>query len=110
MNNTTSIRVLDARYVAEFDEYQWMHIDMTNGPRLNFRQTSVLGLRNFLNDPTLQTSTISERYRVERSGEEAMILHTGIYRYPFSPVATQQLRDFLNEVAEKEKDDTPPIQ
>jgi hypothetical protein len=97
MNNNTSIRTLDANYVAEFDESQWVCLLVADGPRLNFRPTSVLRLRAFLHDPTQQSSTISETYHVERSSAEGMILRTGKHSYHLSALATQQLRDFLNQ-------------
>jgi hypothetical protein len=104
MNNDTPIRELDARYVVGFDASQWVHIDVMDGPRLNFRQASVLQLHTFLNDPTQQTCIISEKYDVERAGEDAIILHTGNFHYRLSSVAAQRLRDFLNEIIGEEKE------
>jgi hypothetical protein len=99
MSNKRSTCILDTEYSVTFDAHCWLYLTVTNEPTtFNFKRRSAIHLHTFLNDPTQQSSTISKLRRIERSSPETITLHLEQDAYPFSAVATQRLRDFLNEM------------
>jgi hypothetical protein len=98
MTNKPSTCILDDTYKAIFDRHRWLYLTITNGPTLNFKRRSAVHLHTFLNDSTQQSSTISTLRSIERSSSETITLHLEEDSYPFSAIATQRLRDFLNEM------------
>jgi hypothetical protein len=101
MSSTNGI-ILDDHYTATFDERRWLSLHVTGGPHLPLTPSSTHLLHRFLNDPTQEHAAISEAYSLARNREGGLILSTGWDMFSLSQLATERLRDFLDQAVKEQ--------
>ena len=96
---------LDDKYTVGYDDSNWLHLLILDGPRLNFNSASIYLLGYFLNDTSQIRSIISEMYYIERKPEGEIILHVAANAsYQFTPEVAEQLRCILNKITNEPED------
>jgi hypothetical protein len=101
MSSMSSI-ILDDHYTATFDERRWLSLHVTGGPQLPLAPSSVHLLRRFVNDPTQEHRAIGEVSSLARHREGGIVLSTGWDMFLLSQLATERLRDFLNQAVKEQ--------